>query len=80
MTLGKESACNEGDSDDSGLVFGSGRSLGGGHGNPVSILACRIPWTEELGGLQSIGHQELDVTEVTEQAGTHSIFIVHFNF
>ena len=34
-----------------------------------SILAWRIPWTEELGGLQSIGHQELDVTEVTEQAG-----------
>ena len=22
-----------------------------------SILACRIPWTEELGGLQSIGSQ-----------------------
>ena len=34
-----------------------------------SILAWRIPWTEELGGLQSIGHQELDLTEVTEQAG-----------
>ena len=42
-----------------------------------SILAWRMPWTEELGGLQSIGHQELDMTEVTEQAGTHSIFIVH---
>ena len=28
-----------------------------------SILAWRIPWMEELGGLQSTGHQELDTTE-----------------
>ena len=27
-----------------------------------SILAWRIPWSEELGGLQSMG---LDITEVT---------------
>ena len=25
-----------------------------------SILAWKIPWTEELGGLQSMGSQELD--------------------
>ena len=25
-----------------------------------SILACRIPWTEELGRLQSTGHTESD--------------------
>ena len=28
-----------------------------------SILACRIPWTEEPGGLQSKGCRELDTTE-----------------
>ena len=28
-----------------------------------SILAWRIPWTEELGGLQSTGHKESDTTE-----------------
>ena len=28
-----------------------------------SILAWRIPWTEDLGGLQSTGHKELDTTE-----------------
>ena len=27
-----------------------------------SILAWRIPWTEEPGGLQSMGSQELDTT------------------
>ena len=28
-----------------------------------SILAWRIPWTKELGGLQSMGSQESDTTE-----------------
>ena len=28
-----------------------------------SILAWRIPWTEEPDGLQSWGHKELDMTE-----------------
>ena len=27
-----------------------------------SILAWRIPWTEEFGGLQSMGSQESDTT------------------
>ena len=32
-----------------------------------SILAWRIPWTEEPGGLQYVGSLELDTTEVTER-------------
>ena len=28
-----------------------------------SVLAWRIPWTEEPGGLQSMGSRELDTTE-----------------
>ena len=28
-----------------------------------SILAWRIPWTEEPGGLQSMGHKESDTAE-----------------
>ena len=39
-----------------------------------SILAWRIPWTEEPGRLQSIGHKESDMTEVTEHAHTHRQF------
>ena len=38
-----------------------------------SILAWRIPWMEELGGLQSMGRKELDTTEQLyslTQAGT----------
>ena len=32
-----------------------GRSPGEGNGNPVGILAWEIPWTQEPGGLQSVG-------------------------
>ena len=41
------------------LILGSGRSPGGGHGNPSGILAWRVPWTEEPGELQSIGSQRV---------------------
>ena len=30
-----------------------------------SVLAWRIEWTEELGGLQSVGSEESNTTEVT---------------
>ena len=39
-----------------------------------SILAWRIPWTEEPGGLQSLGSQESDTTEL-QSAHTHTHFI-----
>ena len=32
-----------------------------------STLAWKIPWTEEPGGLQSMGHEELGTTEATQQ-------------
>ena len=34
-----------------------------------SLLAWRIPWTEEPGGPQSVGLQESDTTEATLHAG-----------
>ena len=37
----------------------SRRSTGVGHGNPLQYLAWRIPWTEEPGGLQSVGLQRV---------------------
>ena len=40
-----------------GLIPGSGRSPGGGNGNPLSILAWKIPWMENPGRLQSKGRQ-----------------------
>ena len=35
-----------------------------------SILAWRIPWTEEPGGLQSTGSQTVRDSEVTKRAHT----------
>ena len=38
-----------------------------------SICAWRIPWSEEPGGLQSMGRKELDTTErVTQLSLVHS--------
>jgi len=61
MTLGfpggsnhKESACNAGDP---GWIPGSERPPGEGHGSPLQYSCLRIPWTEEPGGLQSVGHR-----------------------
>ena len=48
----KESACNEGDL---GPIPGQEDPLDKGMAIHSSILAWRIPWTEELGGLQSMG-------------------------
>ena len=36
-----------------------GRSPGGGHNTHSNILAWRIPWTEDPGGLQSMGSQRV---------------------
>ena len=66
---GEESACNAGDL---GSIPGSGRSLGEGNANHSSILAWKIPWTEEPGGLQSMELQRVRHDLVTEH--THILY------
>ena len=39
----KESACNAGDAGDAGSIPGSGRSPGGGHGNPLQYSCLKNP-------------------------------------
>ena len=51
---------NAGDAEVSGLIPGWGRSHGGGNGTHSNIPAWKMPRTEEPGGLQSMGSQELD--------------------
>jgi len=51
---GKESACNAGDLSS---IPRLGRAPGERNGYPSSVLAWRIPWTEEPGRLQSMGSQ-----------------------
>ena len=57
---GKEFVCNE---KDLGSIPELGRYPGEGNGNHSSILAWRIPWTEETEWLQSMGVTELDMNE-----------------
>jgi len=44
---------------DAGLIPRLRRFPGKGHGNYSSILACKIPWTEEPGGLLFTGSQKV---------------------
>ena len=58
-TVVKNLPANAGDAEDVGLIPGSGKSPEGGNGTHSSILAWKIPWTEETGGLQSAGSQRV---------------------
>ena len=60
---GKDPAYNAGDC---GSIPGSGRSPGGGHGNPLEYSYLENPWTEEPGRLYFIGSYT-DMTEATKQ-------------
>ena len=43
-----------------GSTPGSGKSAGRGNSNLLPfIFACKIPWTEEPGGLQFMGSQRV---------------------
>ena len=58
---GKESACN---AEDWGSVPGLGKIPWRSKWQPTPvILAWRISWTEEPGGLRPWGSEELDTTE-----------------
>ena len=50
---------NAGDTEDVALIPRFGRAPGEGNGNPLSILAWKVPWTEEPGGLQPTGLQRV---------------------
>ena len=54
---------------------GSGRSPGGGNGNPLQVLLPGEPRTEEPGGLQSMGGKESDITE--QSTYVHVNEIIH---
>ena len=53
----KNPPANAGDVRNMRSIPALGRSPGGRHGNHPSILAWRIPWKEEPGGLRSVGSQ-----------------------
>ena len=72
----KNLPASAGDIRDVGLIPGSGRSPGGGNGNPLQYSCLEnsmdrgawwAPW-----GHSPRGHKESDTTEATTTHGTHS--------
>ena len=73
----KNPPANAGDVRESSLIPESGRPRGGGHGMATqsSILAWRIPWTEEPGGLKSIGlRSQTGLERLSMCSHTHTSF------
>ena len=70
-SVDKESPYNEGEKQaDMSLNPGWEDPLEEGTAIHSSILAWRIPWTEEPGELQSIGHKQSDTMKAIEHACT----------
>ena len=73
-SVSKKSACNAGDL---GSIPGPERSPGEGVAINSSILAWRILWTEEPGGLQSVGSQGSDRTQQLNHHHYHIYIYVY---
>ena len=55
-------------------IPGSGRSPGEGNGKPTPVfLPWKIPWTEEPGGLQSMGSQRVEHNLAPKQQQQHTM-------
>ena len=84
---GKDSTASAGDVWDLSSIPGSGRSLGvqsQGMASHSNIPAWRIPWTEESGGLQSIGSQRVghgwsDLAHTHQLESSFSLMIAFIN-
>ena len=71
----KNPPANAGDTEEAGSIPGSGRSLEEKMATHSSVLAWRIPWTEESGGLQSIR-----VTKSQTRLSTHTgTLLTHYS-
>ena len=56
------------ETEETGSIPGSGRSLEEGIATHSSLLAWRLPWMEEPAGSRPQGHEEAGTTEVTQHA------------
>ena len=71
----KKSTCNAGDVRDSASIPGSGRSPGGGHGNPLQYSCLEDPMNG--GAWRAMVHRvaESDGTEATEHARIYDTWV-----
>ena len=77
-SVGKESACNEGETGDSGLIPESGRSPGGGNSNPLQYSCLENPL--DRGAWQASAQRVAKSwTQLTEHTGLLSISVLGGN-
>ena len=74
MLVVKNPPANSGDVRATDSIPGSGRSPGGGDGNPLQYSCLQNPWTEEPGGLQSIGSQSWEQPKQLSRHA-HSVYM-----
>ena len=67
---GKETTCNAGDAGDTGLIGGSGRSPGGGRGNPLEYSCLEKPMDRGAWGAMVHRVAEWKVSEHTRMHDT----------
>ena len=65
-----------GDGRDLGSIPGSGRSSGGGHGNPLQYSCLENSMTEEPGGLQSKGKNQTQLKRLSMYAYGKSLILL----
>ena len=68
-SVGKECACNAGDTEAIGLIPGSGRSSGGGHGNPLQFSCLENP--VDRGAWWATVHKVIKSQTRLKQLSTH---------
>ena len=74
FSIGKESTCNAGDA---GSIAESGRSPGGGHGNPLHYSCLEDPEDRGVWRVTVLGvAKESDTTEAAEHSRT--VMLIHF--
>ena len=66
------------DARDTGLIPGLGRSPEEEMATHSGVLAWEIPWTEEPGGLQSMGFQRVRHDQAHTQ--THALYYVSLKY
>ena len=73
----KNPPANAGDVRDESLIPGSGRAPREGHGNLLQYSCLGNPWTEEPGGLESMGSQRVrcDLLTLQQQQISHCTYV-----
>ena len=66
---------NARDSEDLGSILGWGRSIGGGHDNPLQYFCLENP--RDRGAWRAVGHKELDILK---RLSTHTLNHVSLPF